>query len=43
MSIDKIRAYNTKIKAFIDNRDFHNPEVKKYLKIQKVLMVLLFS
>ena len=42
MSIDKIRAYNSQVKAFIDNRDFHNPEIKKFLKIQKVTLRLIF-
>lgn len=39
MSVDKIRGYNSQIRAIIDSRDFNNPDIKKLIKIQKVLTV----
>lgn len=40
MSTDKLRGYNAQIKAFIDKREFNNPDLKKLIKIQKVLRLL---
>lgn len=40
MSVDKIRQYNTQIRSIIDQRDFNNPDIKKYIKIQKVISFL---
>lgn len=38
MSVDKIRGYNNQIRAFIDNKDLQNPDIKKYIKTMKVLI-----
>lgn len=36
MSIEKLRGYNSQIKALLDNRDLKNPDIKNLIKIQKV-------
>lgn len=37
MSLDKIRGYNSQIRSIIDSRDLNNPDIKKLIKIQKVI------